>query len=118
MGITEIFLLGFGLSMDAFAVSVCKGLATTKARLKHFLTTGLWFGGFQALMPTIGYFLGTTFKGYITAIDHWIAFILLALIGINMIREAREDDEEADDSFSPKTMLVLAIATISRSSIS
>lgn len=111
MGITEIFLLGFGLSMDAFAVSVCKGLATTKARLKHFLATGLWFGGFQALMPTIGYFLGTTFKGYITAIDHWIAFLLLALIGINMIRESHEDDEEADDSFSPKAMLVLAIAT-------
>lgn len=111
MGFIEIFLIGFGLSMDAFAVSVCKGLATAKARLRHSLIAGAWFGGFQALMPTIGYFLGSTFKGYITAIDHWIAFILLAIIGLNMIRESRENDEETDESFSLKTMLILAIAT-------
>lgn len=111
MGITEIFLIGLGLSMDAFAVSVCKGLATPKAKLKHFLIAGLWFGGFQALMPTIGYFLGTTFERYITSIDHWIAFVLLALIGINMIRESRDEDSDADDSFAPKAMAVLAVAT-------
>lgn len=77
MGILEIFLIGVGLSMDAFAVSICKGLSTQKLRLRHYLIIGAWFGGFQALMPTVGYFLGATFEQYITSFDHWVAFILL-----------------------------------------
>ena len=84
MGLVELFLLAVGLSMDAFAVSVCKGLSTQKLKWKHYLTIGLWFGGFQALMPTIGYFLGSTFEAYITSVDHWVAFVLLSLIGGNM----------------------------------
>ena len=112
MGLVELFLLAVGLSMDAFAVSVCKGLSTQKLKWKHYLTIGLWFGGFQALMPTIGYFLGSTFELYITSVDHWVAFVLLALIGANMIREALSRDEErADDDLSVKAMLVLAVAT-------
>ncbi len=111
MGIIEILLIGFGLSMDAFAVSVCKGLATRKVQLKHFLTVGLWFGGFQALMPLIGYFLGSTFEKYISSIDHWVAFILLSLIGIGMVKESTDCDSEGNDSFAPKTMAVLAVAT-------
>ncbi len=111
MGIIEVLLIGFGLSMDAFAVSICKGLATKKIQLKHFLTVGLWFGGFQVLMPLIGYFLGSTFERYITSIDHWVAFILLSLIGIGMIKESRDSDSDADDSLAPKAMAVLAIAT-------
>ena len=87
MGLVELFLLAVGLSMDAFAVSVCKGLSTQKLKWKHYLTIGLWFGGFQALMPTIGYFLGSTFEAYITSVDHWVAFVLLSLIGGNMLRE-------------------------------
>ena len=111
MGIIELLLIAVSLSMDAFAVSVCKGLATKKLEKKHYLIAGLWFGGFQALMPTIGYFLGTAFEKYITSIDHWIAFVLLSIIGIGMIKEALECDSCADDSFSAKAMLVLAIAT-------
>ena len=114
MGLIELFLLAVGLSMDAFAVSVCKGLSTQKLTWKHYLTIGLWFGGFQALMPTIGYFLGTTFEAYITAVDHWAAFVLLAIIGVNMIREGLRKDEPKEDqnaSFSFQTMLVLAVAT-------
>ena len=113
MGIIEILLLAVGLSMDAFAVSVCKGLSTRKLCWKHYLITGLWFGGFQALMPTIGYFLGTTFEAYITAVDHWAAFVLLSFIGANMLKEgfSRETPEESSDSFSFRTMLVLAVAT-------
>ena len=88
MGIIELFLLAVGLSMDAFAVSVCKGLAMPKITVKKASVVGLWFGGFQALMPLVGYFLGVQFKDKITAIDHWIAFILLGIIGFNMIREA------------------------------
>ncbi len=111
MGIIEILLIGFGLSMDAFAVSVCKGLATKKLHLKHYFTAGLWFGGFQVLMPLIGYFLGATFERYITSIDHWAAFILLSIIGVGMIKESRDEDNDADDSFKPKAMAILAVAT-------
>ncbi|MGN0244107.1 MAG: manganese efflux pump MntP family protein [Lachnospiraceae bacterium] len=112
MGITELFILAIGLAMDAFAVSICKGLATNNVRIKHMILAGIWFGGFQALMPVIGYFLGSAFAKYITSIDHWIAFALLALIGINMIREAfQNSEEEVDDSFSVKTMLIMAVAT-------
>ena len=113
MGLVELFLLAVGLSMDAFAVSVCKGLSTQKLKRKHYLTIGLWFGGFQALMPTIGYFLGSTFEAYITSVDHWAAFVLLSLIGGNMLREGlrKGEPEESNSSFSFKTMLVLAVAT-------
>lgn len=111
MGIIDVLLIGFGLSMDAFAVSVCKGLATKKLQLRHFLTVGMWFGGFQALMPLIGYFLGTTFQKYITSVDHWVAFILLSIIGIGMIKESNEKDEDTDASLAPKAMAVLAVAT-------
>ena len=112
MDMITLFLIAVGLSMDAFAVSVCKGLATPKYKFKYSLICGAWFGGFQALMPTLGYLLGVNFKSYITAFDHWIAFILLAIIGFNMIKESLSDDEEgADPSFAPKTMLVLAVAT-------
>lgn len=112
MDLLSLFLIAVGLSMDAFAVSVCKGLATPKYKLKYSMICGAWFGGFQALMPTVGYLLGVNFKKYITAIDHWIAFVLLALIGFNMIREAlKNDDEGADPSFTAKSMSLLAIAT-------
>ena len=112
MGLAELFILAIGLSMDAFAVSICKGLATEKLKIKHTIIAGLWFGGFQALMPLIGYFLGTTFEKYVTAIDHWIAFVLLGAIGGNMIKEAFSDGEnETDGSFGIKTMLIMAIAT-------
>lgn len=112
MGFWELLLLGVGLSMDAFAVSVCKGLAMKKATLKAELTCGIWFGGFQALMPFIGFFLGTLFADAIQAFDHWIAFGLLAIIGGNMLKEAFSDEEEsADADLSFKTMLLMAIAT-------
>lgn len=112
MDLLSLFLIAVGLSMDAFAVSVCKGLATPKYKLKYSMICGAWFGGFQALMPTVGYLLGVNFKKYITAIDHWIAFVLLALIGFNMIREAlKNDDEGADPSFTAKSMSLLAVAT-------
>ena len=114
MDIFELFFIAVGLSMDAFAVSVCKGLSTKDLKVKHYLTVGLWFGGFQALMPSIGYFLGSRFENYITNFDHWIAFILLGFIGANMIKEALAKEEEKDeqnDSFAFKTMLVLAVAT-------
>lgn len=112
MGLLELFILAIGLSMDAFAVSVCKGLATQRVNPKHMIIAGIWFGGFQALMPLIGYFLGTAFEKYVTAVDHWIAFILLGAICGNMIKEAFSGGEnEADGSFGFKTMLVMAIAT-------
>ena len=117
MGIGELFLLAVGLSMDAFAVSVCKGLAMKKATLKAEATCGLWFGGFQALMPTIGFFLGALFADAIEAFDHWVAFALLAIIGINMLKEALEkedesgDDPEKDADLSVKTMFLMAVAT-------
>ena len=112
MGLLELFILAVGLSIDAFAVSVCKGLAMPKITLKKTLIVGLWFGGFQALMPAIGYFLGVQFRDKITAIDHWIAFILLGLVGANMIKEACSGDcEEENDSLDIKTMFLLAVAT-------
>lgn len=112
MGIIELFILAVGLSMDAFAVSVCKGLAMEKCSFRKAATCGVWFGGFQALMPSIGYLLGYQFRSYITAIDHWIAFVLLALIGGNMVKEAMDKEaEEADDSLDVRTMFLLAVAT-------
>lgn len=113
MGIGEIFLFGISLSMDAFAVSVCKGLSMKKLDWKKAIIIGLYFGVFQALMPTIGYFLGSAFQDVVTSIDHWIAFILLVLIGGNMIREAfgKEDKKNYNDDVGFKTMIVLAIAT-------
>lgn len=112
MSISELLLIAVGLSMDAFAVSICKGLATKKVGVKHMLIVGLWFGGFQALMPLIGYFLGSTFEEYITRFDHWVAFVLLALIGGNMIREALSGEEEkANDLLGVREMLTLAVAT-------
>ena len=112
MSILEILLLGLGLSMDAFAVSICKGLSTKKLQFKHYLIVGAWFGGFQALMPTIGYFLGSTFEQYITAFDHWVAFVLLAALGANMIKESfSREESETSASFAFKTMLLMALAT-------
>ena len=112
MGLIELFLLAVGLSMDAFAVSVCKGLAMPKCTFKKAAIVGLWFDGFQALMPAIGYILGAQFQEAIASIDHWIAFVLLALIGGNMIHEALDnDEEEADASLDVKTMFLLAVAT-------
>ena len=112
MDIWTLFILAVGVSMDAFAVSICKGLAMQKVKVRHAVTAGVWFGGFQALMPVIGYFLGIQFQGYITAYDHWIAFGLLLIIGGNMIKEALSNEEEcADASMAFGKMLVLAIAT-------
>ena len=112
MSILEILLLGIGLSMDAFAVSICKGLSAKRLQTRHYLIIGAWFGGFQALMPTIGFFLGSTFEQYITAFDHWVAFVLLAAIGAGMIKESLSKEESnGNDSFSFKTMLLLALAT-------
>ena len=112
MGLTELFILAVGLSMDAFAVAVCKGLAMQKMNWRHAIIIGLYFGGFQAAMPSLGYILGIGFQSYIQAVDHWIAFVLLGIIGINMIKESREDeDEELNASFDVKTMLALAVAT-------
>ena len=114
MGVIELLLLSIGLAMDAFAVSVCKGISMKKINCKKSCIIGLWFGGFQALMPTIGYFLGSAFESLVTNIDHWIAFILLGIIGGNMIKEAfckEKEDEESNDDISFKTMFVLAVAT-------
>ena len=112
MDIFTLFIIAVGLSMDAFAVAICKGLAMQKAPLKKAAIVGLWFGGFQALMPAIGYVLGSQFESYITSIDHWIAFILLSIIGGNMIKEAlSEDKEPASASLAFKEMLLLALAT-------
>ena len=116
MGFGELMLLAVGVSMDAFAVSICKGLAMKKATLKEGLTCGFWFGGFQAIMPLIGFFLGTLFADAIEAVDHWVAFVLLAFIGVNMLKEAFENDEceccaDANADLSPKTMFVMAVAT-------
>ena len=112
MNLLSLFILAVGLSMDAFAVSICKGLAMDRVTLKKAGIVGLWFGGFQALMPTIGYLLGSQFEQFITAIDHWIAFILLGIIGASMIKEALSRDEEhATASLDVKTMFLLAVAT-------
>lgn len=112
MSIWELFIIAVGLSMDAFAVSVCKGLSAGRVRLSHALTAGIWFGGFQALMPFLGWLLGSRFQSFISSVDHWIAFLLLGLIGANMVRESRsQEEEEVGASFAPKAMLPLAVAT-------
>lgn len=114
MGTAGILLLAAGLSMDAFAVSVCKGLSLGKIRLRHMLTVGAWFGIFQAIMPLLGYLLGSTLTQLVSEVDHWIACGLLAIIGGNMIREALdrdEDDELPDPSLSPAKMVLPAVAT-------
>ena len=111
MDLLTLFLLAVGLSMDAFAVSICKGLAMKKLTVKQAVIVGAWFGGFQ--MPTLGYLLGTTFARFVNAVSDWITFVLLALIGANMIKEAlsKEEEEEADASLGVKEMFVLAVAT-------
>lgn len=117
MGLLELFIIAVGLSMDAFAVAVCKGLSVYKLKSKHMLITGLWFGGFQGLMPLFGYLLGSTFEKYITPVDHWVAFVLLGIIGINMIKESFEKNDEcdcensSDNPFAVKTMFIMAVAT-------
>lgn len=114
MGFVELMMLAIGLSMDAFAVSICKGLSMKKAGLWEGMICGVWFGGFQAIMPVIGFFLGTLFAKQIEAFDHWVAFILLALIGGNMFKEAFSKCdccEEHDADLSVKTMFVMAVAT-------
>ncbi len=114
MGFFELLLIAVGLSMDAFAVAVCKGLSTTALKPKHYAITGAWFGGFQALMPTIGFFIGSVFSKYIESIDHWVILALLCLIGFNMIKEGLSKCEtgcDCDASFNFKNMLIMAIAT-------
>ena len=117
MGFWELMVLAIGVSMDAFAVSICKGLSAKNASISNMGKCGLWFGGFQALMPLIGFFIGKLFAGAIEAVDHWIAFALLAFIGANMLKEALVDGDECDcendknSDFTFKTMLTMAIAT-------
>lgn len=111
MAVWELFFIAVGLSMDAFAVSVCKGLAMQKMCWKNAWLAGIYFGGFQMLMPLAGYLLGSGFQDKITSIDHWIAFILLGAIGANMVRESFSGEAEGDCSFDVKTMLILAVAT-------
>lgn len=113
MGIAELVIIAIGLSMDAFAVSICKGLSVQKVRPLHVFKTGIWFGGFQALMPVIGYYLGVSFADFVANIDHWIAFILLEIIGGNMIKDSSHKDEPccAVPDFSFRTMLAMAVAT-------
>ncbi len=111
MSIWELFVIAIGLSMDAFAVSVCKGLSVPSVKAKHAAVTGLYFGGFQALMPLVGYLLGSQFQQQIESIDHWVAFVLLGLIGGNMIRESFGEEECCNASFGPRAMLPMAIAT-------
>ncbi len=116
MGFIDLFCLAVGLSADAMAVSICKGLSVQKLKLRHALVTGLYFGGFQALMPLIGYLLTTKFASFfdqsiIENVDHWVAFVLLALLGANMIKESFGDAEEVNASFAPRAMLPMAIAT-------
>ena len=120
MQLWELFLIAVGLSMDAFAVAICKGLSVQKIKPHHTLIAGAWFGGFQALMPLTGYLLGTAFAHIVESVDHWIAFVLLGIIGINMIREALSKEEEEEDcgcsekntgSFGVKSMFPMAVAT-------
>lgn len=113
MTLFELFVIAVGVSMDAFAVSICKGLSVRKLRSRHAFYTAIWFGGFQALMPLVGYFVGINFADFVTNVDHWIAFVLLAIIGGNMIKESRENPDECefDADFSFRKMLGLAIAT-------
>ena len=110
MGFIELLLIAVGVSMDAFAISICKGLSVEKVEKKHILAVGLWFGGAQALMPLIGYFLGSSFRHVIENVDHWLSFALLAIIGVNMIRESLGEIEKMDDCFGPRAMFVLSIA--------
>jgi len=110
MSFGELLLIAFGMAMDSFSVSVCKGVAVKKVKISHALSCGIYFGFFQGAMPVLGYFLGRSFVDYIQSIDHWIALGLLLYIGINMIRESQKS-EELNDDFSVKTMLILAIAT-------
>ena len=116
MSTLELFIIAVGLSMDAFAVAICKGLSVKKLKFRHMLIVGLYFGAFQGLMPLAGYFLGKQFQDYIIAFDHWVAFVLLSIIGINMIREAVKGDDcdcdcDCDCSFGVKAMLPMAVAT-------
>ena len=112
MGLFEITVIGVGLAMDAFAVSVCKGLSMKKINLKNALIIALYFGIFQAVMPIIGYMLGTTFSSFVESVDHWIAFILLSIIGGNMIKESTDNEEEKrNDKVDFKTMILLGVAT-------
>ena len=111
MGILELFVLAVGLSMDAFAVSICKGLSLGRIRVKHMCIAGAWFGGFQALMPLAGYYLGSFFAEMITKYDHWIAFVLLLFIGGKMVKESFGDEENVDSSMDVKSMFILAVAT-------
>lgn len=110
MGFWELVAIAVGLSMDAFAIAICKGLSVQKLEKKHMVCTGLWFGGAQALMPLAGYLLGTGFQTFIEKIDHWISFVLLCLIGLGMIKESREKSKPLEASFSAKAMFPLAIA--------
>jgi putative Mn2+ efflux pump MntP len=113
LGLLSIAIIGVGLAMDAFAVSVSKGLSVQQLRPRHVLCVGLWFGGFQGLMPLLGYLLGRNFAHYVEGVDHWIAFGLLLLIGVNMIREtlSGDEDEHRSGDFGFRTMLLMAIAT-------
>ena len=112
MEFVELLIIAVGVSMDAFAVSVCKGLSVSSVRPVHVVNTGLWFGGFQALMPLLGYYLGISFADFVSSVDHWIAFILLGIIGGNMIKESFDKEScDMNPDFSVKAMLPLAIAT-------
>lgn len=113
MELAELVIIAVGVSMDAFAVSICKGLSVQKVRLRHVGLSALWFGGFQALMPLLGYLLGVSFADFVSSVDHWIAFVLLGIIGGNMLKESctKDDECEYDPDFSFRTMLALAIAT-------
>jgi putative Mn2+ efflux pump MntP len=112
MGIVELMIIAIGVSMDALAVSICKGLSVRSVTGRQMLSTGLWFGGFQALMPLIGYFAGVHFASVVSSVDHWIAFILLGIIGGNMIKEAFSgEEEEINPDFSFRTMFTMAVAT-------
>lgn len=112
MGILELLIIAIGLSMDAFAVSIGKGLSLQKINLRHYLSVGLWFGGFQALMPLIGYLLGASFSAIVSDFDHWVAFVLLGIIGSNMVRDSfSKEEDKHDDNFSFRVMLMLAVAT-------
>lgn len=111
MGFLELLVIAIGVSMDAFAVSICKGLSVCEVKPRHMVSAGLWFGGFQALMPLIGYFAGISFADLVSSVDHWIAFVLLCFIGWGMIKESREPDEHLDPDFSFRTMLAMAVAT-------
>ena len=111
MSLLELIILSVALAMDAFAVSICKGLSLKKIEINHMLLAGIWFGGFQALMPVLGYFCGSKFADKVDKFDHWIAFLILALIGASMIKESRDDEEEANSNMDVKTMFFLAVAT-------